>query len=107
MDESMKQQHPEEENPEQTEHGQHVLSEKTIVELMNSLEATSEDAYSCEEAYALFEEYVELVASDKDAALLMPLVKNHVDMCPDCTEHYQILLNILKSEAGNHEAFDQ
>lgn len=107
MDESMKQQHPEKNNPEQSGRGQRLLSEKSIVDLMNSLEVTSENAYSCAEAYALFEEYVELVVSDEDAALLMPLVKNHVDMCPDCTEHYQILLNILKSEPDDMDISGQ
>ena len=71
---------------------------------MRRLESTDERCYSCEEAYALFEEYVELVVSDEDVALLMPLVKNHVDMCPDCTEHFDILVNILKSEKNDLES---
>ena len=83
------------------------LTEATVIELMKRLEVTREDAYSCQEAYALLEEYVELVASDEEAALLMPLVKNHVDMCPDCTDHFQILLNILKSETDSSDTPEQ
>ena len=98
MDESMKQQSPAGENPKTANSSQPMLTEKSIVDLMQRLLSTREDAYSCEEAYALLEEYVELVASNEEAALLMPLVKNHVDMCPDCTEHLNILLNILKAE---------
>lgn len=94
----MNQQRPESENPEKAMGSSPKLTEKSIVDLMQRLQATHEDSYSCEEAYALFEEYVELVASDEEAALLMPLVKNHVDMCPDCTEHFQILVSILQSE---------
>lgn len=78
------------------------LSEKNItkdalIDLMHCLEKTVEGACSCEEAFALLDEYVELVANDEEAAKLMPLVKNHIDMCPDCVDKFEILLRILKT----------
>jgi hypothetical protein len=27
----------------------------------------------------------------------MPLVKHHLDLCPECYEEYQVLLNILQA----------
>ncbi len=74
------------------------LTEKTLVELIQLLEKTREDAYSCTETYALLDEYVELIATDEQAAQIMPLVKNHMDICPDCHEEFELLLTILKSE---------
>lgn len=73
------------------------LSQTHLVDLMQRLEYTLEDAYSCEEAFALLDEYVELVASDEEARRLMPLVENHLDMCPDCRDEFEILLHVLKS----------
>ena len=77
------------------------LSPENMADLMRRLENTLENAYSCEEAYALLDEYVELVADDEEARQLMPLVENHLDMCPDCREKFEILLHVLKTaDAG-------
>ena len=73
------------------------LDQKAMVHLMKRLEMTMENAYSCEEAYALLDEYVEMVASNQEAKKLMPLVKNHLDMCPDCRDEFEILLHVLQT----------
>lgn len=78
-----------------------ALDEATVKELMRRLEATEEGIYSCEETFALLDEYVELVAGDKDVAALMPLVRNHIKICPDCREACETLLRILESESSN------
>jgi hypothetical protein len=73
------------------------ITKDGVISLMRRLEKTLENSYSCEESFALLDEYVELVASDEEAKRLMPLVKNHIDMCPDCREEFEILLHILKT----------
>ncbi len=73
------------------------MTKDALINLMHRLEKTMEEAYSCEEAFALLDEYVELVANDEEASKLMPLVKNHIDMCPDCRDKFEILLRILKT----------
>jgi hypothetical protein len=32
----------------------------------------------------------------KDAAQLMPLVREHLDVCSDCCEEYEALLDVLE-----------
>ncbi|MCA9918069.1 MAG: zf-HC2 domain-containing protein [Anaerolineales bacterium] len=73
------------------------MNQDHLVDLMQRLEYTMENAYSCEEAFALLDEYVELVASHEEARRLMPLVQNHLDMCPDCRDEFEILLHVLKT----------
>ena len=73
------------------------LNQQTLVDLMHRLEKTMENAYSCDEVFALLDEYVELVANDEEAKRLMPLVENHLDICPDCKDEFEILLHILKT----------
>lgn len=74
-----------------------TLTQDMLVELMHRLEITTENAYCCDEVFALLDEYVELVADDEEAKRLMPLVKNHLDMCPDCHDAYEVLLHVLKT----------
>ncbi len=75
-----------------------ALDRPALLDLLRRLENVQENAYSCEETFALLDEYVELVVTDEEAAALMPLVKNHLDMCPDCREGYEVLLRILEAE---------
>jgi hypothetical protein len=45
----------------------------------------------------LLDQYAEAVERGEDTAQLMPLVKHHLDLCRDCHEEYEALLNILES----------
>ena len=73
------------------------FNQEVLVDLMHRLEKTAENAYCCDEVFALLDEYVELVADDEEAKRLMPLVKNHLDVCTGCREEYEILLHVLKT----------
>ncbi len=74
-----------------------TLDDKSVASLMMMIEQTNEGEYSCAETYELLDEYVELAAEDQDIAALMPLVKKHVDHCPDCGPRFEILLDILQN----------
>lgn len=81
--------------------GSKVMTQDHLVDLMHRLETTLDNAYSCEEAFALLDEYVEMVADAEEAERLMPLVKNHLDLCPDCRDEFEVLLHILKTGDPN------
>lgn len=74
------------------------FTDTAVADLMRQVDKTETDQYSCEETFALLDEYVELVQSEEDAATLMPLVEHHLIHCPGCREHYEILLTILQTE---------
>lgn len=77
-----------------------VLDENVVKKLMQMIEQTDDREYSCEEAFALLDEYVELAVDKRDADMLMPLVKKHIDMCVDCRDEYETLMRILQSDAS-------
>lgn len=79
-----------------------ALNATIIKNLMEMLDHTHEGMYSCEDTFALLDEYVELIAdNDEEATALMPYVKRHLDECPDCHEVYATLLNILQSDPSS------
>lgn len=71
-------------------------SEK-MQKMMTMLAHTQEQELTCDEVYALLDQFVELAARGEDVAALMPLVKQHLDMCPDCQEEYRVLEKIVLS----------
>lgn len=82
-----------------TNGSQPILNDAALQRLMQQIEQTHEGMYTCAETFALLDEYVELVASNEEAAKLMPLVEKHLAACPGCYEEYEILHDIITTEA--------
>jgi hypothetical protein len=62
-------------------------------------EVPAESEISCAELFIKLDEYVEREVDKKDAAVLMPLIREHLDVCPECCEEYEALLDILSKTA--------
>lgn len=75
-----------------------ILDETTLTRLMRQVAQTEEGQYSCEETFALLDEYAEMVVSGAEAATLMPLVEAHLRVCPECGPRFQALRLILETE---------
>jgi hypothetical protein len=65
---------------------------------MQQVAQTEEGQYTCEETFALLDEYAEMVVSGAEAAALMPLVEAHLRVCPECDSRFDTLRMILESE---------
>lgn len=75
-----------------------TLNDAALTQLMQQVAQTEEGQYTCEETFALLDEYAELVVSGTEAAALMPLVEAHLRVCPECGSRFDILRTILASE---------
>jgi hypothetical protein len=75
---------------------QQELPNETVLGFLRVLESVRQEEASCDEVYAKIDEYVELEVDKKDAAELMPLVREHLDLCSECCEEYEALLDILE-----------
>ena len=67
------------------------------------LESVREEEIPCDEFYTKIDEYVEREVDKKDAAKLMPLVREHLDLCPDCCEEYEALLDVLEKTSKDEK----
>jgi hypothetical protein len=57
----------------------------------------------CSQVFARLDEYVEKEVSSHQAARLMPLLREHLDLCPNCSEQYEALLTVLERTASQGE----
>ncbi len=71
-----------------------------MVKLLQSLAMTEEREISCDEVFAVLDQFVEAVRRGENVLLFMPLVRQHLDMCPDCREEYEALLRMLQPAAS-------
>jgi hypothetical protein len=79
------------------DHGQ--LPDEVVQRFLRMLEEVRLDEMPCSQVYAHLDEYVEKEMHGEDAALIMPLLKEHFDLCPDCCEEYETLLNVLEESS--------
>ena len=75
---------------------QEELPNEAVLKFLRVLESVREEDAPCDEVYARIDEYVEREVDIKDAAQLMPMVREHLDMCSDCCEEYEALLDVLE-----------
>lgn len=64
--------------------------------MLRSLAITQEHEISCDEVYAVLDQFAEAVHRGENVLIFMPLVRQHLDMCPDCREEYEAVLRMLQ-----------
>ena len=74
------------------------ISQDMLPEIIQSLEDTEIEEYSCDQVYMLLDQFAETINRGEDASKLMPLVERHLDMCGDCREEFDALLSILHAQ---------
>jgi hypothetical protein len=72
------------------------LPNEAVLGFLRVLEDESAEEISCDEIYSKLDEYVEREVNRKDAAQLMPLIREHLDKCPECYEEYEALLDVVE-----------
>ena len=75
---------------------QEEIPNEAVLGFLRVLESVREEECSCDEIYTKIDEYVEREVDKKDAAQLMPLIREHLDLCPECCEEYNALVHILE-----------
>jgi hypothetical protein len=79
------------------------LPNEAVLGFLQVLENVQEEGCSCDEVFIRIDEYVEREVDQKDAENLMPLVREHLDLCPDCCEEYEALLDILEKTSKDQK----
>lgn len=74
---------------------QKELSNEAVLGILRVLDEVPVEEISCADLYTKLDEYVEREVDQKDAAYLMPVIREHLDMCPECCEEYEALLDVL------------
>ncbi len=68
-----------------------------VTALKQMIEQTETDELDCDQVFVLLDQYAELVAQNKDPAVLLPQVYRHLKRCPDCQEELTALLLAIQT----------
>lgn len=69
--------------------------------LVRAVAETREEEIGCDECLEQLDRFVEMRLSGLDAAAAMPLVQEHLQMCGDCHEEFEMLLEALRATEGS------
>jgi hypothetical protein len=90
------------------EHFGQELPDKVVQGFLRVLEKVRLEDMPCSQVFALLDQYVEKEVRGEAAARLMPLLREHLDICPNCCEEYEALLRALeRSTNPGGEASDK
>jgi hypothetical protein len=64
--------------------------------LLKMIIDTREVEIDCDEVHNVVDIYAEAVARGEDPNEILPLVKQHLEICKPCLEEYEALLRILE-----------
>jgi len=79
--------------------GEPEFTDGLVTNLIHRLQKTHDDELSCDEVFALVDEYAEASQRGEDVASLKPLIRHHLEMCRECDEEYQALIRVLEETA--------
>jgi len=74
-------------------------SDEALLGFLRVLEEVPAEELTCDEIFIKLDEYVEREVDQRDAARIMPLIREHLDVCPECCEEYETLLRVIE-ESG-------
>ena len=74
---------------------QEELQDEAVLKFLHILENARAEEMSCGDLYAHLDEFVEREIHSKDAEKIAPLIREHLDICSDCCEEYEALLDVI------------
>ncbi|MFN8413353.1 MAG: hypothetical protein U0Z26_13270 [Anaerolineales bacterium] len=73
------------------------LEDEVVLRFLQVLENVRHEEMSCAEMYTQLDQFVERELKSHDAAKIMPLIQEHIDMCPECCDEYEALLTLVEN----------
>lgn len=74
------------------------LNKQSLNHLLNQISLTTEDEIGCDDCFDQIDVFAEAYfKADQQALALMPKVKQHLELCPDCDEEFRALLEVLEA----------
>ncbi len=73
------------------------LEDEVVLKFLRILESAHSEGLSCAEIYARLDEFVETELRGGRADKIAPLIREHLEMCPECREEYEALLSVVEN----------
>jgi len=77
-----------------------VLSPSAVPILGHEIASTQEVEYDCSDVYRLLDQFAEAVLQGDNIGPWMPLIRAHLERCPDCRAEFEALMRALQTSGA-------
>jgi hypothetical protein len=70
--------------------------DSSMKQRLETLASGEKHEISCEEVFMVLDQFAEAVQRGENVLIFMPLIRQHLDICPACREEYETLLAMLQ-----------
>ncbi len=74
-----------------------AVSPSSLAVLGPQIAMTEAVEYDCGAVYRLLDQFAEAVLRGEDSAPWMPLIRSHLERCPDCRAEFEALMRTLRT----------
>lgn len=74
-----------------------AFSPSSVAMLGRQMAMTEDVEYDCRDVYRLLDPFAEAVLRGEDVAPWMPLIRAHLERCPDCRAEFDALMRTLQT----------
>jgi predicted metal-binding protein len=75
------------------------LERQQIKTLLSAVSRTRDEYIDCGECLASMAEFAELQLVGAEIPEALHLIQEHLAICPECTEEYEVLLDVIRAAA--------
>lgn len=72
------------------------IKTSTAKKIITVLSKTKDKEIDCDTCFEQLDKFVEMIQDGQDPSEVMPLVKQHLEICKCCTEETEALIEALK-----------
>lgn len=73
------------------------ISQETLRKIVEKLALTREEEIGCETCFQEVDRFVEMLLAGEDPKIVMPLVQHHLEICGNCHEEFDGLIDALRT----------
>ena len=74
-----------------------MLDSEKLKMMVRMIARTRDEEIGCEDCFAQLDRFVDQLLDGKHPEEAMPLVEHHLNICNDCKEEFQALLDALQT----------
>jgi hypothetical protein len=75
------------------------IQEETLRKIIEKIALTRTDEIGCETCFAEVDRFVDMLVAGEDPRNVMPLVEHHLQVCGNCHEEFEALLDALRKSS--------
>ena len=78
-------------------------SQEELKEIVKQVISVPLEEITCDECFEVIDQYVDMLRTGQDPAVVLPKVKEHLDQCHCCGVEFRALISILEAAADQTE----